>query len=257
MARVPYRPLIQMLHLPVFKLALRETFFCSRGRISTVLLLIVLALLVIPWGSMQAYATNTNYIHRPTGLVLPEKISFFVRGDIRDYDMNYPGMGTGIPYRFADIHVMVQVYDLKRNAMDIKVDDIKREVGRSVDSVNKKVRDGYYGNVELLDSPSVFRAGGGVRPVYMAGFTVNVGSKSFREYVYITSYKKHFVKVHITHPGSLSDDIVRNSFVNKLLSMLSGGDVKVKRPEPKRSKPRIKRSKHKMPHMEDLELYRK
>jgi hypothetical protein len=33
--------------------------------------------------------------------------------------------------------------------------------------------------------------------------------------------------------------------------------VEEKRPEPRRSKPEIKRSKHQMPHMEDLELYKK
>ena len=180
-----------------------------------------------------------------------------IKQDIRDYDLNYPGLGTGIPYNFADINAMIHIYDRGRNGLDIKVDDIKGEINRAVGAVYDKVKSRYYGNVELLEPLSVFRTGGGLRPVYMAGFTVNVGSKTFREYIYVTSYKKHFIKIQITHPGSTSDDIVRNAFVNRLMSILSGGDVKVKRPEPKRSKPRIKRSKHEVPHLEDLELYKK
>lgn len=215
----------------------------------------ILILLSVVLGSSKTFATNTNYVHRPTGLVLPMKISFFKRGDIRDYDLNYPGLGTGIPYNFADINAMVHIYDRGRNGLEVKVDDIKGEVKGAMDEVYDKVKKRYYGSVELLDPSSVFRSGGGKRPVYMAGFTINVGSQTFREYIYVTSYKKHFVKIRFTHSGSLSDDIVRNAFLNKLILMLAGDDVQVERPEPKRSKPRIKRSKHEIPHLEDLQLY--
>jgi hypothetical protein len=218
---------------------------------------VVLIILAVILTCSQAFATNTNYVHRPTGLVLPEKISFFQRGDVRDYDLNYPGLGTGIPYTLANMSALIDIYDLGRNGLEIKVDDIKREIKRAVDAVHDKVKDGYYGPVEILDPPSVFSSGGGKWPVYMAGFTVNVGSNTFREYIYMTSYKKHYVRVTFTHPESFSDDIVRNAFVHDILTLLQKRVVEEKRPEPKRSKPRIKRSKHQVPHLEDLELYRK
>lgn len=170
---------------------------------------------------LQAYATNSNYLHRPTGLVFPQKLSYFLRGEARDYDLDNPGLGTGIPYNFVDINVMVNIYDKKISGLRIDSDALKRETKREVDVVYDKVKEGYYVNVELLEAPYIYSPGRG-RPVYMAGFTVNVGSKTFREFIYMTSYKGHYVRIRITHPDSTSDDIVRNTFVRRLISMLAG-----------------------------------
>jgi len=170
---------------------------------------------------IKAYATNTNYLHRPTGLVFPRKLSYFLRGDIRDYDLDHPGLGTGIPYRFADIKVMVDIYDKKQRGSRINSDDVKRETQLEVEAVYDKARNGYYVNVELLEAPYIYSPGRG-RPVYMAGFTVSLGSKSFREFIYMTSYNGHFIRIRITHPDSTSDDIVRNTFVRRLISILVG-----------------------------------
>lgn len=175
---------------------------------------------------VQAYATNSNYLHRPTRLVFPQKLSYFLRGEVRDYDLDYPGLGTGIPYRFADIKVMVNIYDKKQSGLRINSDDLKRETQRTVKAVYDKVQKGYYLNVELLEAPYIYSPGRG-RPVYMVGFTVNLGGSTFREFTYITSYNGHFIRIRVTHPDSTSDDIVRNTFVRSLISMFVGSGRQV------------------------------
>jgi len=255
MARVVYKNVMMFRTIPFpdsSSITSRTT-----GAILTSLRVFLLVSIALALLSADALATNTNHLHRPTGLVFPLKVHFFEREEIRDYDLNYPGMGTSIQYRFADINAFIRIYDLGRNGLDIKVDEIKGELKRSVDGVYKKLKDGYYGTVEQIDPPSMFRSNGGRNPVYMAGFTINIGSKSFREYYYVTAYKKHFISIKVIHPGTLSDDIVRNAFANDILAMFHEEGANEISPEPRRSEPGIKRSKKTMPLMEDLELYKK
>ena len=164
-------------------------------------------------------ALAMDYTHRPTGIVLPEKLSMFTRGKPRDYDLNFPGMGTGISYELADIKAIIDIYDLNRRGSDITQEDVALEARRTVLDVYRKVEDRYYGEVVPLQDVALYD-GGSLRPVFMAGYTVHNTSQSFREYIYMTSFKRHFIRIRMVHPDSTSDDIVRNVFVRRFIELL-------------------------------------
>ena len=187
-----------------------------RGSSLVLSMSVVLALLLV----MTATAAHAlNYTHRPTGLVLPEKLSMFTRGEPRDYDLNYPGTGTGISYNLADIQALIGIYDYRSYGKEITPAAVALEAKRAVAEVYAKIRERYYGGVVPLQDVAPYNVEGG-RTVYMAGFTVHASSQTFREYVYITSFKRHYIKLRMIHPNSASDDIVRNMFVRRFIEML-------------------------------------
>lgn len=195
---------------------LRFTLLRRPGSIRSSFLFFFVSVLIL---ALAATSFAAAFRHKATGLVLPEKLAFFTRGDKIDLDRNYPGQGMGILYRLADINAMVQIYDLNRKSIKITEADILAQTKAVHKEVFSKVDRGYYDRVDLLMEPSVYVKNGG-GPVYATGFTVFVEGRSFREYIYITFYRRHFVKVRVTHPGSSNDDIVRNSFVREFLRYL-------------------------------------
>lgn len=171
---------------------------------------------------LLTFTTDTlaaSFKHKATGLVLPEKIAFFTRGDTIDLERNYPGHGMGILYKFSDINAMVQIYDLARKSRKVTDADLLAQAKAVQTEVLKKVEDRHYDTVDLLMEPSVYLKNGG-GAVYATGFTVYIEGRSFREYTYLTYYRRHFVKIRVTHPGSANDDIVRNYFVREFLRFL-------------------------------------
>ncbi len=192
---------------------------CSLDESRTVKSCILFSLVTLFFLMSTSVSIAASFKHKATGLVLPQKLAFFTRGDTIDLERNYPGHGMGILYKLSDINAMVQIYDLTRKSRKVTAADLLEQTKVAKADVLKKVETRHYDRVDLLMEPSIYLKNNG-GAVYATGFTVFVEGRSFREYVYLTYYRRHFIKIRVTHPGSSSDDIVRNSFVREFIRFL-------------------------------------
>lgn len=146
-----------------------------------------------------------SYRDKPTGLTFPETIGDMQLDKITDFEKDHPGLGLGIGYhhRALNIYADVYVYNLKMKDIPDGSDNraVNQQWKQSESDIATQTQKGVYQNLVLIKERSqLLGSSPGAPTALLTEYTYSQKDIPKVSYLYITGYKKNFVKIRFTYP---------------------------------------------------------
>ena len=186
--------------------------------------LLLLAVSLLP-SSSHAYQ---DYRNPSTGLVLERKIGDLTLIKVTDFEKRQRGLGVGASYQGKDqFRGDIFIYNLglsnipREMSTKVMVDQLRQAQG----DIYTHEKKGTYRSVKRLDESSTFLGNPSLDvKALSAKFSYSLDGTERLSYLYLTSYKKHFIKIRISFPkknqGKLKKTL--SEFLNSIAKSLSG-----------------------------------
>lgn len=155
---------------------------------------------IIMFSLITGHASAEPYRHSQTGLTLPDRIDVLKLWMVRDYEKDHPGLGAGLSYRHDQqiIRVDVFIYDKKVPTIpDGAAGIVETELKNAIGDIYTLEKRGNYRNVSMITQKEIVPVGTGSFLHSLVTFFQN--NAKWTSHIYITGYKKNFMKLRITY----------------------------------------------------------
>lgn len=188
------------------------------NRIQKVLLLFQVAFFFL---SVQQ-AQGGSYLHCPTGILFPEKITGLENVKVTDYEAKNPGLGVGVSYRSPTIKADVYLYTEALPSIPDGVESplITQHFQQICGDIYTLEKIGAYHSVERLSEGKVSL---GTHVALSASFSYFQDGVEQLSYIYLTGYKNHFLKIRFTYHKSTESNgkTSLNTFLGRIGELLA------------------------------------
>ena len=167
-------------------------------------------------------AQGESYLHRPTGILFPEKIMGLENVRVTDYEASYPGFGVGVSYRSPTIKADVYLYTGGLPSIPDGVEStlVTQHFQQICGDIYTLEKSGSYHSVERLSEGKVSL---GTHVALSASFSYFQDGVEQVSYIYLTGYKNHFLKIRFTYHKSAESNgkTSLNTFLGRIGELLA------------------------------------
>ena len=148
---------------------------------------------------------------------MPRIISGLERGEATVNEIQPPGLGVSIPYRGKGIQATVYIYDLGYEEIPDgpESDLVISQLWKTVDDVQSALDQGIYEAAQLKDKFGTGSPSRG-REFLCAELELRQNGLIEDSYIYLTGFKKKFIKVRITMPKDSQLDHIARDFADEI-----------------------------------------
>lgn len=171
-------------------------------------------------------AEATPYKHPETGLVFEETMGGLNKGNFRNFEEKYPGLGVSIGYNASGITVTVYIYNLGMESIDDNLESpsFKRHFKEVIRDIFAAEKAGHYKDVTLLQIRAIDLGPKKTCPrALAASLSYTQGEINRLSKVYLLVYKQQFLKIRFTHDenANAQAEAALPAFLNQI-----GGQLK-------------------------------